>query len=223
MATVLCSYCSKINFQALRFPYSSDIPAIENGTTKESSSTFFQKLSVDDVHKMVSLGSLRRIISDAASCRLCHHFLKILTQDGQYPKNGLTPEGGDFECQAECNFYGVFRERQSEGDNHWLRRLSIIVRKDEGDIPYGSHFCFQACETGAVEREVDATFGDGRPGIDRILFGGRKRPLVLQMEWVQRWLKTCLSDHDPGCTVSSKMSVVRYVAASGGYHPRTMN
>jgi hypothetical protein len=48
-----------------------------------------------------------------------------------------------------------FRNPSDASKHHWLRRLSIIARARENDLPYGAHFALQACDAGATSSRAD--------------------------------------------------------------------
>ncbi|EJT81597.1 hypothetical protein GGTG_01575 [Gaeumannomyces tritici R3-111a-1] len=60
-------------------------------------------------------------------------------------------------------------------------------------------FALQACDVGAAGIRANEHFADPRPGIDRMVFGGRRRPLQLDMRWVRRWIDIYEQDHGHKC------------------------
>lgn len=120
-----CEYCLRINFDALRLPLASDLEDLRQGKAA-TDSLFFKKRDADETHKITSLGSLSRLLSISQKCTPCRLFEQILT-------SGLTSNGEEILCQAETNFYGLFRNPPDLTKLYWLRRLSIIARAREDD------------------------------------------------------------------------------------------
>ncbi|KAJ2991518.1 hypothetical protein NUW58_g2485 [Xylaria curta] len=105
-------------------------------------------------------------------------------------------------CHAETSFYGVCRG--PNGKNYWIRRLSILIEIETDAYDIGGpkkslFYAFQACDVGAASVEVDLRFVDPRPGIDMMIFGGRCRPLLLDLRWVRRWMDICKTTHGTTC------------------------
>lgn len=193
-AVRLCEFCKKINFEALRNPLISDLPALREGRVNRSRHPFKDK--GDDAHKVTTLGSFGNILQRSKTCRLCQLIGDALTRQ-------VAHRPGDKDvCNAETSFFGVYRDPQ--GKNYWIRRLSIFVDiyNDAYSIggPKKSLFhAFQACNIGATSVQVDERLVDPRPGVDMMVFGGRRRPLLLDLRWVQRWMDICKTDHGIAC------------------------
>lgn len=190
----LCNFCGKINFEALRNPLISDLPALQEGNADSTRHPFKDKR--DDAHKLSRLGTFGDILQRGKTCRLCQLIGDVLTRHtpGQLLETDV--------CDAETSFFGVYRD--PKGKNYWIRRLSIMVEigTDAYNIggPKKSLFnAFQACSIGATSVQAEEKFLDPQPGPDTMIFGGRRRPLQLDLQWVRRWIDICGTDHGDAC------------------------
>ncbi|KAI0869541.1 HET-domain-containing protein [Hypoxylon argillaceum] len=126
------------------------------------------------------------------------------------------PSGNDV-CHAETSFFGVYQD--PNGKNYWVRRLSILVEIETDAYGVGGpkkslFYAFQGCDVGAASVQVDRRFVDPRPNIDMMIFGGRC--LLLNLDWVQRWMNICKTDHGTTCEQAdigsnNKLERVRFV------------
>ena len=204
-----CEFCKQINFEALRNPLISDLPALREGRVNKSRHPFKDKR--DDANKVATLGSFSDIIQRGKTCRLCQLIGDALDRQGV-----RRPNEKDV-CNAETGFFGVYRDPQ--GKNYWVRRLSIRVHVHDNFVasPRKSLFyAFQACNIGATSIEVDQRFVDPRPGVDMMVFGGRLRPLLLDLRWVRRWMDICKTGHGAACERAdidskNKLQKIRFV------------
>ncbi|KAI0799354.1 hypothetical protein GGR55DRAFT_683962 [Xylaria sp. FL0064] len=206
----LCRFCSNINFEALRYPLTSDLPALRECRVDTSRHPFRDKR--DDAHKTTLLGSFSDIIQRSNTCRLCQLIKNALSR-----QVNRQPAEHDV-CHAETSFYGLYRDPR--GKNYWIRRLSILVEIETDAYSAGGpkkslFYAFQACDVGAASVQVDGRFVDPRPGTDMMIFGGRCRPLLLDLRWVQRWMNICKTGHGTKCERadigSKKLERVRFV------------
>lgn len=187
----LCDFCKGINFESLKNPLVSDLPALREGRVDRNRYPFKDK--GDDAHKPTPLGSFGDILQRSTTCPLCRLIGDALTRHAAH-----RPSGQD-DCRAETSFFGVYRDSQRK--THWIRRLSILVDINDaysaGGPKKSLFYAFQACNTGTASLQVDERLAD--PGVDMMLFGGRRRPLVLDLGWVRRWMDICKADHGSVC------------------------
>ncbi|RYP75208.1 hypothetical protein DL771_002533 [Monosporascus sp. 5C6A] len=193
-AVSLCEFCSTINFEALRNPLISDLPALREGRADRSRHPFKDK--GDDAHKVTTLGRFSDVLQRSKTCRLCQLIVNALTRQVSHRP------GDNSVCDAETSFFGVYRDPQ--GKDYWIRRLSILVDIHSDAYCIGGpkkslFYAFQACNIGTASVQVDEQFADPRPGVDMMVFGGRRRPLLLDLRWVQRWMDICKTDHGIAC------------------------
>ncbi|KAI1179265.1 HET-domain-containing protein [Nemania sp. FL0916] len=192
--TVLCETCRQINFDALRNPLISDLPALSKGQVDTSRHPFRGRQ--DDAHKLTMLGRFGDLIQRKQICRLCLLIVNTLS------KQKTHQPGENDVCHAETSFFGIYRD--PKGNNHWIRRLSILVEIETDAYSIGGpkkslFFAFQACDVGAGSIQVNVNFADPRPDVDMMIFGGRRRPLLLDVRWLQRWIEICKTDHGTAC------------------------
>lgn len=79
----MCFYCSKINFQlfaSLILPISLRSKTVQ----RDNCPRHFPRISGLMTSTNNPLESLRRIILNAVTCKLCYHFHKIVTRNEQY-------------------------------------------------------------------------------------------------------------------------------------------
>ncbi|KAL2126094.1 hypothetical protein VTI74DRAFT_1702 [Chaetomium olivicolor] len=205
----LCDFCRNINFEALRTPLVSDIPALKQGTVDTTRHPFKVKNEQESVTKSTYLGTLGALLQRAATgnCRLCYLFGKVLAHHGAHWHLERRPER---HCFASPNYHGQFWAKSSESA-FVTTRLSLttdaaipypVGHDAQKDGPYyveGLYFAIQACNTDATSVRVDERFVDPRPGVDMMIYGGRRRELVLDLGWVRRWIAICQDRHGVGC------------------------
>ncbi|KAI1205880.1 HET-domain-containing protein [Annulohypoxylon truncatum] len=122
-------------------------------------------------------------------------------------------------CDAEASFFGVYCD--PKGKYYWIRRLSIMVEIGTDAYNIGGpkkslFYAFQACNIGAATIQVDDKFLDPRLGTDMMIFGGRWRPLQLDLRWVRRWINICETDHGDTCKradvgLGSRLERIRFI------------
>ncbi|KAM0246092.1 hypothetical protein ACHAQJ_010344 [Trichoderma viride] len=111
---------------------------------------------------------------------------------------------GDDQCKAKTGFFGVYQD--PFGRYHWTQRLSILVDSDIDAYNVGGpkksiYYAFQPCDTGAGSLNIvddDLMAPDTTNGAV-MTFGGRKRPLQLDLQRVRHWMYTCEVDHGEAC------------------------
>jgi hypothetical protein len=66
---------------------------------------------------------------------------------------------------------------------------------------------------GLLPRGLMRTGLDPETNDDKMMFGGRKRPLLLNLQWVQKWLEICDKDHNSACQLAENQGHVRRYAS----------
>lgn len=199
----LCKFCAQINFEALRTPLFSDVPAIQDGTVDTDRHPF--KGKTEDAHASTQLGKLSDIALRADKCRLCALMIESLARH-----NGRRPQPEDV-CRAETSFYGVYRDPR--GKVYWTRRLTIGIRTPKGSWAHA----FQPCNVGALSMEVDVKNRFRHKGhVDAMVFGGRHRPLMIDLDWIRQWIRICKTDHGEICETADidagpNTAIIRFV------------
>lgn len=209
----LCHFCSQINFEALRNPLTSDIPALKQGRVDTSRHPFRDRR--DGAYRCALLGTFGELLQRSNICRLCRLIGETLTK---YRGSQINT---DDCCKAEAGLFGVYQD--PFGKYYWTRRLSILVDSDVDAYSVGGpkksvYYAFQPCDVGAgsmntVDNKLITTDSDNR---DTMVFGGRKRPLQLDLQWVRRWINKCEVDHGEACRradvdSSQKSETIRFI------------
>lgn len=200
----LCQYCAQIPFRSLECPTSEDVLNMAMLRKKQWRPSMHSLLPYtggepEEIPSILSpLGSLARIKSSSASCRLCNFFLKIIYR--RWPWGVLRD---DLILTALCNeYYGVVTasEADCEGrhnDSYFiLRRLSLRTDSEQPPSAYIPHVA-QACNA----TDVFLNDAQGAPTTSRrMLFAGRKRDRFIDINLLQQWIKICESDlHEETC------------------------
>ncbi|KAL7800319.1 heterokaryon incompatibility protein domain-containing protein [Trichoderma ceciliae] len=208
-----CQFCSKINFDALRNPLVSDIPALKEGRVDTSRHPFKDRR--DDAHRSASLGTFGELLQRSGTCRLCRLIGETLTK-----YRGSQINSND-HCRAETGFFGVYQD--PFGKYYWTRRLSILVDSDIDAYNVGGpkksvYYAFQPCNIGAGSLDIfdDSFTLPDSSNSTMMVFGGRKRPLQLDLQWVRRWMYMCEVDHGEACRRadvewSHKSDTIRFI------------
>lgn len=205
MVVNLCEYCCKINFEALRNPSASEIDDLRRGKIDIDKHFEERPANADVANEKTSLGFLSRIKRerDSQTCSLCSLIWQTLTCDNDYQPLGLTREGEEVNCYAETSFYGEFQNPRDELKHYWIRRLSILTEAGVVYIKGGKYFCFQACDVGASSvllNEAEA---------DVMIFGGRLRPLDVDLRRLKQWLQICEHEHGQACELEQAAGHLR--------------
>jgi hypothetical protein len=178
----------------------------------------------------VPLGSLDRIRSDAATCGLCRIFASVISRQGcVYEGNKPIPTNDEvrWDATTDVNYHGVLTESMMDGDGHtWdglflLRRLSLIATFTNvatGGPPDPYQFASlrnvaQMCNT--TDAQSLDMFSDSENKAsnsdDRILFGGRLRPMEIDVSLLQKWRHICTTQHVNTCSDGDDWVSVEYV------------
>jgi hypothetical protein len=201
-AAQLCEYCSKINFDALRCPSVSEITNLQRGEST-TETLFFKASKGEAAHNKTNLGFLSRIKQDAHHCRLCNLIWQTLMRYNPSQTSHLTSNSEDVTCLVDIEFYGIFWNPRDETKCHHIRRVSIITKIGDTNTNDDVHFAFQTCNKDVLSVQVDENFKDPRQNVDMLVFGGRKRPLEVNLQWLRRWIELCQHDHGKVCELQT--------------------
>ena len=196
----LCARCKQINFGALRGPSASDI---EHLTTSTATGERFAGIEPGSNQAMVGLGTLSRIRKDAPNCPLCGLFHQIISRQGAIYRRGLTFETLDnadieFRADPDLSYFARIMSLDAAGtENFVIRRLNITAY--EANAPDRSIAYFdnviQVCDVGTVSGSLG--YPSQTHGAAAMMpFGGRKRPLRLDIQFVLDWMHICADDHE---------------------------
>ena len=217
----LCKPCQSIDFGSLR------LPTYDNLNTYSKSGHFSH--SSELVHfdgdvtypARLSLGPLRRIKASSADCPLCDLIWQILIRQnyGEEPQLvGNEPAPRDLECFIWAWPYGNFTDpgrektelRQTARTLHnMVRRLSLRIgvpaadHEDDEDCAWWDIWhCIQACAVNGISLDpFQAWRGQSSHAL---AFGGRQRPLCIDIEWLRQWIELCDHAHGSNCHVSKE-------------------
>ncbi|OOF97382.1 hypothetical protein ASPCADRAFT_166162 [Aspergillus carbonarius ITEM 5010] len=210
----LCHFCSKINFDALRNPLKSDLPAIASNQIDRRQHP--SKNKRDEADTPSPLGTFGEILQRAQTCRLCELTAEIISRQNASRAKGSQVQKHE-TCRAMTSLHGLYNA--PGGAVFWTRWLSILIGEgSEAEIDqrkdlYGA---FQACDIGATTVVVNERFVDPRPGVDMMVFGGRRRPLQLDLSWVRSWAQLCQVHHGEACELAdadpqTQLNLIRFV------------
>ncbi|KAH7117594.1 heterokaryon incompatibility protein-domain-containing protein [Dendryphion nanum] len=225
----LCATCNTIPFLSLTMPTASDILAkralVRKGT---ASSDFlpFPKSVVDP--RDIDLGCLSDIQKRSAHCPLCALIHSTVCHRGaRYYDNRPIPANDSnviFKATVDLRFFAYITETATDsavtnapGRLFIPRRLDISVTLREGVFfdsvwmeprtlaHYGR--IAQACHVRDFYEEDEEEIGKEGVGSPsqrwerqpNMLFGGRKRPEVIDPVLLRRWMAICENEHEDIC------------------------
>ena len=118
----------------------------------------------------------------------------------------LDDENVVFWADPDVSYYGNITDpRKDDYTRFVIRRLSLTAHLIHD--PGLSIACFdhvlQACSVGTVSSTSrEFPFQDLGSGTTRMLFGGRKRPQVVDIQWLQKWIDICENEHNLACSLT---------------------
>ncbi|KAI0780299.1 heterokaryon incompatibility protein-domain-containing protein [Fomes fomentarius] len=209
----LCDHCSQICFDALRGPSVSELHEVSDGRMRRTRAAGI-------THK-VHLASLARIEQSAADgCSLCQLFLHVIGRQGGgallLPGSYLRDDGVHFYADPDLSYYGHIVEPDWNG-GEGERRLFVVRRlcltahsKDGSTLAYIDHIV-QPCEIPPLCRPRPSTAASSQASSkldadtmtsaqDAMLFGGRRRDLVVDTTRLLDWVSICESTHGGLCS-----------------------
>jgi hypothetical protein len=141
----------------------------------------------------------------------------LLTLD-IYTTTGRTKAGDRVLCQADIGKEEqIFRYPEHDSDGLVkLFQLSITTHI-EGHPVHGlsnAHLYldrhFQTCDVGVASVSTGGRLSDSKNTSDRTIFGGRIRPLQINVASIQQWLGLCDAEHGKSCqSLLSNKSIFR--------------
>lgn len=190
----LCEFCSAHDFDFLRGPTKEDLQNLRAGSYNPSLHPFRNQMGASELTK---LGTVDRIRESAQTCGLCLLFIEILDEAGI--PDILASKGARSEvCFSQLVNFVQFRRTDGDIMRYRTRRLGLVFGEQRGDRPATVYNCVQACEIGASRRDAERPFS-GREESLQLMFAGRKRPELVDMEWPRRWLRKCMQCHGVKC------------------------
>ncbi|KAF2399435.1 HET-domain-containing protein [Trichodelitschia bisporula] len=186
----LCTICQQIPFQAFRYPTLSDLSAVlEDANSRDDLPPFKSMYTPSRI-----VGLLSELKDRTHRCRLCALIWQMIERRGVTDlQKGTSLDGKEFHVTFYRHAYGRFSFAKHE--NLAVRRLQVTLTVDGEDYSWypEGYFddCFQLCNVGALSVQVDGSFRDPRPDVDQMVFGGRRRPLVANLDWIREWIRIC--------------------------------
>ena len=222
----LCENCRKIPFDNLRCPTYSEFVALQSHDAEAVQKWFRPGGRLGDYRQVTTpLGKLREIIARSEQCNMCKLIWKVLHRRGPFSNQGQSPAGNEIECNATTTYYGVlYPPNGDRNDCHISLRLSIFTVKEHTVQDWDGHheqYCFQACTPGAAFAEPPSNLLGPPQGLEPTIFGGRRRPMTVNCDWLRGWIRICTEQHGARCHPSlengqggvpnSKTKLIRFV------------
>lgn len=204
----LCTHCRQIDFNALRGPSATDM---EHLITGDGTGERFAQVLPGTSHDKVGLGTLSRIRKDSLKCPLCALFCHIVNRQGAIYWHRLAYETLDssvieFRADPDLSYYARITRLDAASRNSFvLRRLNLTAHATTSPDNVVAYFdnVLQVCDvgtlSGAVERPETRALGDA----EKMPFGGRKRPLRMDLKLVNQWMQICSDEHGALCMLDS--------------------
>ena len=212
----LCDYCRKTNFDALRGPPIADMEGLTVGVSLRK-----------EGQEKVELGTLARIRSCSSGCALCSLFLQIIGRQGatyQQSSNNRTldAENVQFRADPDLSYYGKITVNKRASDRWFvLRRLNVTAHVGASDSPPVALFdhALQVCDIGTlVAPAFKHALEPPKRSSESMPFGGRERPLTLDLQLVRRWMHICSTEHAARCSlIAVQLDNMRWVSPCKGY------
>ncbi|KAJ0119207.1 HET-domain-containing protein [Diaporthe amygdali] len=201
----ICNYCQKIPFDTLRCPTYSEFEALRSHDTEAGKKWFGQAGKYRDHRQLATdLGLLSDIKLRREQCNMCKLIWKVLQRRGPYKDGG--PKEDEIKCNATNTYYGVFYPPGgNRNDGNIILRLSIFTAKLHTALDWDGHheqYCFQACTPGTTFGDPPSDPLSAPPGLEPTIFGGRKRPLTVNCDWLRTWMRICAEQHGDTCSYS---------------------
>jgi hypothetical protein len=207
MATThLCDSCRQINFRLLRLPVESEIPQIRSWNLPRDKFPYISDAKTRQTK--INIGYLSDI-KKRTKCELCVYIWELLSKLDVYTEDGKTRSGGrNVICRADVGREtAIFRYPEIDSnDSVTLYQLAFTTHLESHphhDADNSAHLIidnhFQTCNIGAGSIQIDDKFRDPRPGVDMVVFGGRRRPEQINLNWLRRWLYICEHEHGDLC------------------------
>lgn len=200
----LCDDCRKLPFDTLRCPSFSEFVALQ-GHDPETSAKWFGQAGRYGHHRQLAthLGKLGDILVKSEQCNMCNLICKVLRRRGLFPEHGQRIAGNEVECRATNTYYGVLYPPNGDRNNcHINLRLSLFTTKEHKAQDWDGHhaqYCFQACTPGTTLAERPSDLLGTPRGLEPTVFGGRKRPMTVNCDWLRRWMGICTEQHGARC------------------------
>lgn len=205
----LCSHCKQINFDALRGPQAIEIerlaadeapPGHRHAQVKPGTSL-----------GKVGLGTLSRIRKEARECPLCALFYRIINRQGAVYRHDSAHKTLDtsdihFVADPDLSYYAKIGGLNTANTGVFIfRRLNLTahpITSSENPIAYLDNV-LQVCDVGTLTAPAKDPAMHARQIPEKMPFGGRKRPYILDLQLVHDWMDICADEHGRLCLLDS--------------------
>lgn len=128
----------------------------------------------------------------------------------------MVPKGDELIIRAnpDTAYHGIVTASRMDVDENWagscflLRRLSVTIElgssPKEGPLAYLDHIA-QPCRVGTTSgNDFPFTFSPSHQ--NDMYFAGRKRPLIINLDWLKHWIRLCYEEHEETCKLAEEQS-----------------
>lgn len=210
--TSLCQYCSCIRFELLRCPTVAEIRLMNDGAKPSGDEFPFkydESLVVDE--RLWPLGPVSRIRSSAATCPMCKGVTGVIQNQAHLLKSWPDTDIGVISCSVAIHPAAnleppegvTWKGAHWEGEDYTaftLFRMDLHLYSACSEDRYlFLEECFQTYYRESTERDKNKPWFDCSETPDARLYGGRKRPAMLERSLPAEWLQHCLQNHSSTC------------------------
>ena len=204
----LCSHYKDVNFNALCGLQAIKIERLAAGEAP-SGHRHAQVKPGTSLGK-VGLGTLSRIQMEAGECSLCALFYQIINrQRAVYRHDSAykTLDSSDvhFVADPDLSYYAKIGDLNTANTGVFiLRRLHLTAHPItllENLIAYLGHVP-QVCDVDTLTAPAKDQAMQARWTPEKMPFGGRKRPSILDLQLVHDWMEICANEHGRVCLLN---------------------
>lgn len=183
---------------------------MEHLTTGNGTGERFAQVIPGTNHDKVGLGTLSRIRKDSLNCPLCALFCHIVNRQGAVYWHRLAYETLDssnieFRADPDLSYYARITCLDSASRSSFVfRRLNLTahaITSPDNVVAYFDNV-LQVCEVGTLSAVVERSGKQAPADTEKMPFGGRKRPLILDLKRVHDWMQICTNEHGPLCSLN---------------------
>lgn len=180
---------------------------MEHLTTGDGTGERFAQVLPGTNHDKVGLGTLSRIRKDSLNCPLCALFCHIVNRQGavyqhRFAYKTLDSSDIEFRADPDLSYYARIIRLDSASRNSFVfRRLNLTAHATTSPDNVVAYFdnVLQVCDVGTLSGAVERSETRALRDAEKMPFGGRKRPLTLDLKLVHHWMHSCADGHGPLC------------------------
>lgn len=168
---------------------------------------------------LVDLGSLGRIQRDSSHCRLCRIFNDVIQSQGAvYVHDKPIPTDNRAAFYVDTKYYGFITVSPLDGEGtstecyYYVRRLSlkgVLKNAETGEEEFRHGFAFFSNILQVYQPDADLV-----PEHQKILFGGRIRPEIIDFDLLRQWITICDTQHEVTCNREDSEDGVQCVSVA---------